>query len=171
MDIISHNCCPWPKGVSWPCPEVISLRSRSECMYIQNLCPLDQGHTLYLIIFKAKVTVHTYQKSVSGPNSSLPCWIRIIFHTIVFHYPRVCHDLHQMVILMYILGQGHSAHIPENRFQGHNSLLSSWILIILHTIVVHDPRGCHDLDPRSYLQVEGHSTHITKIPCHTYNHG
>ena len=30
-------------------------------------------------------------------------------------------------------------------------------------IVVHDPRMCHDLDPRSYLQGEGHCAHIPKI--------
>ena len=107
--------------------------------------------------------MHTYQKSVSGPNSSLPCWIRIIFLTIVFHDSRVCHDLDWMVIQMYILGQGRSAYIPEKPFLGHNSLPSNWVLIIFHAIVVHDTRACHELDPRSYLLGQGHSTHITKF--------
>ena len=37
------------------------------------------------------------------------------------------------------------------------------IWIIFHTIIVHDPRMCHDLDTRSYLQGQGHSAHIPKI--------
>ena len=66
---------------------------------------------------------------------------------------------------MYILGQGRSAYIPEKSFRGHNSLLSNWVLIIFHAIVVHDPRECHELDPRSYLRLlgQGNSTHITKF--------
>ena len=84
LDNISHNCCPLPKGVSWPSPKVISPRPRSQCTHIQNLCP--------------------------GYNSSLPCWISIIFHTILVHDSRVCHDLD---LRSYIQGQGHSAHTPE----------------------------------------------------------
>ena len=34
--------------------------------------------------------------------------------------------------------------------------------MILHTLV-HDPRMCHDRDPRSYLQGQGHSAHIAQI--------
>ena len=55
LDNISHNCCSWPKGVSWPWPKVTSLRPRSQSTHTQNLCP--------------------------GHKSSLPCWIWIIFHT------------------------------------------------------------------------------------------
>ena len=84
LDNISHNCCPWPKGVSWPWPKVISPRSRSQCTHTQNPCP--------------------------GHNSSLQSWSWIIFHTIVVHYPRVCHDLGPR---SYLQGQGHSAHIPK----------------------------------------------------------
>ena len=36
LDNISHNCCPWTKGVSWPWPKVISLRSLSQCTHTQN---------------------------------------------------------------------------------------------------------------------------------------
>ena len=46
---------------------------------------------------------------------------------------------------------------------GHNFLLPWLIWIIFHTIIVHDPRLCHDLDSRSYLQGQGHSAHIPKI--------
>ena len=50
----------------------------------------------------------------------------------------------------------------QNPCPGHNSSLPCWILIF-HTVVVHDPRGYHDLDPRSYRQGQGHSAHIPKI--------
>ena len=82
LDNISHNCCPWPTGVSWPWPKVISSRLKSQCAHIQNpvgpslrtaMLDLDnishnrimtftQGH-----IAKVKVTVYTWQKIVSGP--------------------------------------------------------------------------------------------------------
>ena len=75
----------------------------------------------------------------------------------------MCHDLDSMVIQMYILGQGRSAYIPEKPFPGHYSLLSNWVLIIFHAIVVHDLSAYHELDPRSYLLGQGHSTHITKF--------
>ena len=116
---------------------------------------LTQDH-----ISKVKVTVHTYQKSVPGNNSSLQCWIWI-FHTIVVDDPRVCHDLDPR---SYLQGQGHSAHISKNVCPGHSSSLQCWIWIF-HTIVVDDPRVCHDLDPRSYLQGQGHSAHISKNVC------
>ena len=35
---ISHNCYPWPKGLSWSWTKVIFLRSRSQCIHNQNLC-------------------------------------------------------------------------------------------------------------------------------------
>ena len=50
---------------------------------------------------------------------------------------------------------------------GHNFLTPCPIWIIFHTIIVHDPRMCHDLDPRSYLQGQGHSAHIPKIRVRT----
>ena len=48
---------------------------------------------------------------------------------------------------------------------GHSSSLPRLIWIIFHTIVVHDPKICHDLDPMSYLQGQGHSE-ITLGQCH-----
>ena len=55
---------------------------------------------------------------------------------------------------------------------GHYPLLSAWIGMILHTLV-HDPRMCHDLDPRSYFQGQGHRAHIAQIRVRAitpYNH-
>ena len=39
LDSVSHICCPWPKGVSWPWPKVISPGSRSQCIHTKNRCP------------------------------------------------------------------------------------------------------------------------------------
>ena len=50
----------------------------------------------------------------------------------------------------------------ENPCPGHNSSLPSWILIIFHTLIVHDQMMCHDLDLRSYHQGQGNSAHIPK---------
>ena len=128
LDNISHNCSPWPKGVSWPWPRDISQMSRSQYTHTQNMCP---GHYSSLpswiwIIF------HTYcswPKGVSWPwhkvisprsrcihtknrwpghNFSLPSWMWIIFHTIVVYDPRVCHDLDPGT---YLKCQGHSTQI------------------------------------------------------------
>ena len=55
----------------------------------------------------------------------------------------------------------------------NDSLLPCWIGMIFPTICVHDPRVCHDLDIRSYLQGQGHSSHITEIhvrPITLYRH-
>ena len=35
---------------------------------------------------------------------------------------------------------------------GHNFLMLFYVWMIFHTIVINDPRVCHDLDPWSYLQ-------------------
>ena len=76
LDIISHNCCPWPKSVSGLWPKVIPPRSRSQCTHTQITCP--------------------------GHNSSLQCWIWIIFRTIVVLDTRVFRDLN---IRSYLEGQ------------------------------------------------------------------
>ena len=39
----------------------------------------------------------------------------------------------------------------------HNFLPPCPIWIIFHKIVVHDPRVCHNIDSRSYLQGQGHT--------------
>ena len=41
--------------------------------------------------YRSLPSTHT-QNRCFGHNSSLPCWIWIIFHTIVVHDPRVYHD-------------------------------------------------------------------------------
>ena len=82
LDNISHNCWSWPKGVPWPWTKVISLRSRSQCTYTQKQYP--------------------------GSNSSFPCWICILFDTIVIVDPRVWHDLD---LRSYLQCQGYNAHI------------------------------------------------------------
>ena len=46
---------------------------------------------------------------------------------------------------------------------GHNFSPTCPTWITFHTIVVHNLRVCHDLDPRSYLQGQGHSVLIPKI--------
>ena len=88
------------------------------------------------------------------------CRIWIIFHTTVVHDPRVCHDLDPR---SYLQGQGHCAHIHQNRCPGHTSLLPCSIWIIFHTIVVKYLRVCHDIGPRSHFEGQGHSTHIVQI--------
>ena len=52
---------------------------------------------------------------------------------------------------------------PFTSCPGHNFLPTFPIWIIFYTIVFHDPRVCHDFDPSSYFQGQGHSAHITKI--------
>ena len=55
----------------------------------------------------------------------------------------------------------------QNSCRAHNSSLLCCIWIIFHTVV--DPRVCHDIDPRSYLQGQGHSAHIPNILCPGHN--
>ena len=48
---MSHSCCPWPKGMSWPWTKVISPRSKSHCTHSQNSCPDFSLLTQIWIIF------------------------------------------------------------------------------------------------------------------------
>ena len=114
-------------------------------------------------------------KTCPGHNFLLLSWIWIIFHTIVVLNPMRCHDLdtrsylqgqfhsaHNAKILFraitsychvgldprsFLQVQGHTAHIMHSHkpCPGHNSLLSCWIWIIFHAVVVNDSRVCHDL--------------------------
>ena len=66
-----------------------------------------------------------------------------------FSDPRVCYGLDscysaKVTMCMYIPKIGVCAITSY-------SWLSCWTWIILHTIVIHDPWVCHDLEPRSYL--------------------
>ena len=49
---------------------------------------------------------------------------------------------------------------PQTKFLFLFRALSN--LAYIPTTVVHDWRMCHDLDPKSYLQCQGHSAHIPK---------
>ena len=52
---ILHNCCPWPKGVSWPWTKVKSQRSRSQLnTHSLNLCP---GHNSSLQYFTQLLSI------------------------------------------------------------------------------------------------------------------
>ena len=47
------------------------------------------------------------------------------------------------------------------RVKGQGTVRTTPVLV--HTIVVHNARVCHDLVPRSYLEGQGHTVHIPKI--------
>ena len=67
LDNISYNCCPLPKGVSWPWLEVISPRytCRSQFTHSRNI-----------------FLIH---------NFSHVTWMGMIIHTTVVHDQNVCH--------------------------------------------------------------------------------
>ena len=85
-------------------------------------------------------------------NSSLHNWIWMIFLTLIFHDPRVCHDLEPR---SYLQVQGHNAHIPKNHVRAitPHCHVGSWKYIT---------QFYHDLDSGSYCQGQGHCLHITK---------
>ena len=104
---------------------------------------------------------HTVCPSVCSPSCpghnsvpSRPIWI--IFHTIVFHNLRVCHDLDPR---SYLQGQGHSTHMPKICVLGPQLLIA----MSFHTGVVYDLRLCHDLEPRSYGKGQGHNAYIPEV--------
>ena len=82
--------------------KVISPRLRSQCTHTENPCP--------------------------GHNSSLPCWILIIYHTII-SWP--------WLRLLLPRSKSQFAH-GKNLFLDHCLSRVTWIGMILHTIVVHD---------------------------------
>ena len=179
---ISHNCCPWPKSVSWPWPKVISgyLQGHSEqipkiCLgaitpycqvrsgkYFTHLFSMTQWCVITFVqghISKVNVTMHTYRKLVYGPlffNAKLD--LNNISNKCCPWPNGVSWPCNWLKVISK--GQGRSAH-TQNLCPSHISSQPSWIWIIFHTIIV--PRGCHGLDLRSYLQCQGHSAHIPKI--------
>ena len=156
--IISQDCCPWLKGVSWLWAKVISSRSRSQCTVMQKPCPghysllyawnwilfhrivyMTQGcvMTLTQVIFPRSGSQCTQvQKPCPCHNSLLYAWNWILFQRIVVHDPMVCHDLDPR---SYHQGQGRSV-FDAKHFLGHNFLLHAWIWILFQRIVVLDPR-------------------------------
>ena len=85
-----------------------------------------------------------------GHNSSLPCWIWIIFHTSIVHDPRVCYDLDQGHVSKVKVA--YSSYIHPKPCLGQNSSLPCWILIYITQLY-------HGLDSGSYCQ--GQSLHMT----------
>ena len=123
LDNYSHNCFPWPIGVSWPWPRSY-LRGQGHSAHIPKIRIWDKTPYCY-------VGSGNYFKQLLSMTQR-----------------KVCRDLDRR---SYLQCQGQSAYNPKNQCPGHNSSLPCWIWIIFHTIVVHDSRVCHDLDPRSYL--------------------
>ena len=141
LDNISHNCCPWPKSVSWLWPKVISPRARLQYTYIENLNP--------------------------GHDSLLQNWIWIIFHTLIVHDPRVCHDLHLHCKVISPMLRSQCTH-TQNPCLGHNSSLPSLICIIFNAVVVVSWPWAKVISPRSRSQCTHTHTcpgHNSSLPC------
>ena len=98
LDNISHNCCPCPKGMSWPWPKVISPRSRSQCIHVynENLC--------------------------LGHNSSLPCWIWIIFTQL---HKCMCLNVYDWPAWL-----GRTRHVLKGQIPPKTTTPGSWITIV-----------------------------------------
>ena len=164
LDNILHNCCPWPNGMPWHWPKVISgavvvewlsswlaeqedrgsIPGLATWVFRDWLSPASKSRYGWKIakstlILKttnqptqgniSKVKVHTYPKPCPGHNSSLPCWILIIYHTIV-SWPW----------LRFISPRSRSQFTHgKTLFQDHYLSWVTWMGMILHTIVVHDP--------------------------------
>ena len=93
-------------SVPWPWPKVISLMPSSQRTHTPNRC--------------------------LSHNSSLPSWIWIMFHTVIVHDQRLCHDLDPMTHISKVKVTLHTYPKP---CPGYNSPLPCWILIIYHTNV------------------------------------
>ena len=109
---------------------------------------LAQGHSS-----KLKVTIaHIPKISVLGHNCLLPYWIGICTQllSLTQGYPMTLTKGHNFEV------KG-TVHDSQNVHPCYNFLLPCWIWIKYQTIVVHDLRGCHDLDLRSCLQGQEHS--------------
>ena len=65
--------------------------------------------------------------------------------------------IHQIIFSSPELWRCPASVRPSEACPGNNFLLHAWISILFHRIVVHDLRVCHDLEPKSYLQGQGHS--------------
>ena len=116
---------------------------------------LNQGH-----IFKVKVTVHTYPKSVSGRY--LLTAMQYLDNISQNYCPWPKDESWPQPKVISLISRSHCTH-TQNPCPGHNVSLPYWIWIIFHTTVVHGPRVCHDLELRSFLQGQSHSSHLNKI--------
>ena len=103
----------------------------------------------------------------------MACRIWIILYTIVVHNQIVCDTFSQGKITSEIyftvynfLSRWHCSSSSFGLFTScpsNNFLLPCPIWKIFYTLVVHDPKVCHELDLRSYLQGQGHIAHISTI--------
>ena len=147
---VSHNCCPWPKGVSWPWHTVISPRSRSQCTHRKNQCP---GHNSLLfcrilIIFHSFVVYYpmvchdfdprshyTHSHDHFPSHNTLKCLNWIMFYTSVVNDPRVCNDLDPRSLC----SRSRSQCTHREKCPGHRFSSETWIWIILHKCQVLSP--------------------------------
>ena len=128
----------------------VSPRSRSQCTHTQNLC--------------------------TGHNSLLSCKFSIIFHTFVVNDQRVCNYLDPKIISPRSQCTHTQICVRAITLYCHVGMM---LILHVYTIVVYNPRVCHDFDPRSFSKVKVtvhtctenvcHSAHIPKICVQTIN--
>ena len=79
------------------------------------------------------------------------------YFTLLLSMVRVCHDLDPKVKSPSSMSQ---YKYIQSLCPGHYSLQSSWIrkiFLTILTILLSNPKVCHDLDPMSYFQGQDHS--------------
>ena len=71
---------------------------------------------------------------------------------------------------LYLQSKGYIADIQKIRVHAITPLLSCWIWKVFHTMVVHDPKVCHDFefDPRLYRQGHSADTPETRVRPNTH---
>ena len=189
MNHLRPCSCSRPKIVSWSWPKVTTHRSMWQCT--QLCSGHNSSSVTWTGMVLSTIVVHrnsvcqdlsAIQDSFLYPPAN-KVWGVYRNHPVcpsvhIVSGPLLCTPLSDLDIISHnccpwLTGVSWSwpkVISPRSRSQcthtgnlcpGHNSSLPSWIWIIFHTIVVHDPGVCHDLDPRSYLQ--GHSAHILEI--------
>ena len=115
-----------------------------------------QGHILDLDIW---MTI-SFHISCADCIIHMLDWILILLHTIILHNKMMCHAQHPA---SYAQGQGHI--LDLNIWMTILFCIScagciihmlDWILILLHTIILHNKMMCHAQHPASYAQGQGH---------------
>ena len=108
-----------------------------------------QGHILDLSMI-----------SCAGCTVPMLDWILILLHTIILHNMMMCHAQHPA---SYAQGQGHILDLNiwmtilfRISCAGCIIHMHDWILIKLHTIILHIKMMCHAQHPASYAQGQGH---------------
>ena len=103
-----------------------------------------QNRVKCIVLYGFKVNNRWAGKDVTKPRAL----------ELLGHRGRVCCDFDSRSLSSRSL-----CTYTQNLCPGHNCSLLSWIWIIFYTIIVHNPRMCHDLDPGSYFQAPGHIYH------------